>query len=193
MDRRQERGRTTRDHLLTVATGLFTERGYEGTSIEAVLAEAGISRGALYHHFPGKDALFTAVFEAVHDRVAVEVAAAGKGKPGGDALRLGCLAWIRSIRDPAVHRIVLVDAPAVLGWARWREADEKLVLPGLRHALAAAGTVPRAHLEVFALALLAGLNEIAMTIARADDPNSAATAAEAALDEFLGRVVGSGS
>jgi AcrR family transcriptional regulator len=70
MNRNIERGNTTRDRLVDVATRLFTEQGYDGTSIEAVLREAGISRGSLYHHFPGKDALFGAALERVEQRVA---------------------------------------------------------------------------------------------------------------------------
>ena len=65
MNKNVARGQATRAHLIDVATRLFTERGYDGTSIEAVLAESGVSRGSLYHHFPGKDALFWAVLEGV--------------------------------------------------------------------------------------------------------------------------------
>ena len=74
MNKNVERGQATRAHLIDVATRLFTERGCDGTSIEAVLAESGVSRGSLYHHFPGKDALFWAVLEGVAVRVGGQLA-----------------------------------------------------------------------------------------------------------------------
>ena len=72
--KRAAQGRATRGQLVEVATRLFAEHGYEGTSIEAVLAAAGVSRGALYHHFAGKEALFEAVVFAVSERVTAQLA-----------------------------------------------------------------------------------------------------------------------
>src|ERR1700728_2027176 len=72
--KRAAQGRATRGQLIDVATSLFAEHGYEGTSIEAVLAAAGVSRGALYHHFAGKEALFTAVLDALNERITVQLA-----------------------------------------------------------------------------------------------------------------------
>src|SRR5215472_4995198 len=87
-----ERGQATREHLIEVATRLFADRGYEGTSIEAVQQGAGVSRGSLYHHFAGKDALFEAVLEAIETRVGSEVIAAAEGTPDPvSGLRAGCL------------------------------------------------------------------------------------------------------
>ncbi len=108
-----------------MATSLFAEHGYEGTSIEAVLTAAGVSRGALYHHFAGKEALFTAVLEAVSERVTAEVTEAIRDYTDPvDALRTGALAWIDLAGDPVIQRIMLVDAPSVLGWEQWRAMDE---------------------------------------------------------------------
>src|ERR1700742_2583848 len=93
--KRAAQGRATRDQLIDVATRLFTEHGYEGTSVEAVLAAAGVSRGALYHHFAGKEALFEAVVADVSDRVAAALAAevAGRTDPL-DAVLTAARAWI---------------------------------------------------------------------------------------------------
>ena len=122
MNKNVARGQATRAHLIDVATRLFTERGYDGTSIEAVLAESGVSRGSLYHHFPCKEALFWAVLEGVATRVGEELAAATRGiQDPVAALRAECLAWIRLAGDPVVQQTALIDAPAVLGWQRWRE------------------------------------------------------------------------
>src|ERR1700728_1033964 len=119
--KRAAQGRATRGQLIDVATSLFAEHGYEGTSIEAVLAAAGVSRGALYHHFAGKEALFTAVVSAISDRVTVELTEVISGCTDPvDAMRTGALAWIGLAADPVIQRVVLVDAPSVLGSERWR-------------------------------------------------------------------------
>lgn len=195
MNKNVERGAATRAHLVEVATRLFSERGYDGTSIEAVLAESGASRGALYHHFPGKDALFWAVGESVGARIGAEVIAAmaGAGDPVAE-LRAGSLAWIRLACDPVVRQIVLIDAPAVFGWQRWRELDEQGNLGVIRAALAYAaeqGRIDPGHVEAFAHIALAAANEVAMMIARSDDPAAALNAEEGAFAEFLDRLVGS--
>jgi AcrR family transcriptional regulator len=176
-----------------VATRLFAEQGYEGTSIEAVLAESGVSRGSLYHHFAGKDALFWAVLEGVGARVGPAIAEAERDAPDPVAqLRAGCLAWIRLAGDPEVRQIALIDAPAVLGWQRWREVDEQGALGWIRAAVAyaaEAGSIERRHADMFAHIVLAAINEVAMMIARADDPAGALAAGESAVGEFLDRLL----
>src|ERR1700743_1931347 len=137
MNRNVERGQATRTHLVEVATQRFATLGYEGTSIEAVLAEPGASRGSLYHHFAGKDALFLAVLENVSTTVTAQVT--GAMQDAGDQvaeLRAGLLAWIRLAGDPVIRQVVLIDAPIVLGWQRWRELDEQGPLGFIRAALA---------------------------------------------------------
>ncbi|MCR6482156.1 TetR/AcrR family transcriptional regulator [Amycolatopsis sp. OK19-0408] len=191
MNKKIDRGQATRDHLVAVATGLFTDHGYDGTSIEAVLRAADVSRGALYHHFPGKDALFEAVLDTVYDRVGKEGARAVEGiEEPAAALRAACLAWIRSTADPVVRQVMLIDAPAVLGWQRWREGDEARTLGKIKVALRRDGRIPAARVEVFAHVLLAGMNEIAMLVARADDSTSAAKEAEEAAGDLLDRLLG---
>ena len=194
MNRNVERGKATRAHLIDVATRLFAEHGYDGTSTEAVLADSGVSRGSLYHHFPGKEALFWAVLEGIAARVGQQIADAERDAPDPVArLRAGCLAWIRLADDPVVQQTVLIDAPAVLGWQRWRELDEQASLGEFRAALAYAaetGRVEVRHVDTFAHIVMAAVNEVAMMIARADDPAAALTAGETAVAEFLDRLVG---
>jgi AcrR family transcriptional regulator len=194
VNKRADRGRATREQLVEVATRLFAEHGYEGTSIEAVLAEANVSRGSLYHHFASKEALFEAVLQSVETRIGEETQAAlvGTETPTG-LLRAGSLAWVRLAGDPVVQRIVLIDAPAVLGWERWREIEEQHALGGIKVAMQAAadeGRVPPALVDQFAHILLATLNEIALLIARADDLAAAQADAEVAVDEYLARLLG---
>src|SRR5579859_1839276 len=137
-----ERGRATRAHLIEVATRLFAAHGYDGTSIEAVQAESGVSRGSLYHHFPGKEALFLAVLEEVGGRIGREAEEVTRDAADPVALlRAGGRLWIRNAGDPVVRQIWLIDAPAVLGWQRWREIDEEGPLGLIRDCLTyAAGT-----------------------------------------------------
>ena len=194
MNKNVERGQATRAHLIDVATRLFAAHGYDGTSVKTVLAESGASRGSLYHHFPGKDALFWAVLEEVAARVGRQLAEAERDAPDPvAALRAGLLGWIRLAADPVVQQTVLIDAPAVLGWQRWRELDEQNSLGWIKAALtyaAEAGSVERRHVDVFAHIVLAAVNEVALMIARADDPAAALSAGESAVAEFLDRLVG---
>jgi AcrR family transcriptional regulator len=194
-DRRLDRGRATRRHLLDVATRLFADRGYEGTSIEAVLEAAGVSRGSLYHHFPGKEALFEAVVADVHTRIGEATLAEAGALEGADAhalLRTGYLAWVRMAGEPVVRRILLIDAPTVLGWRRWREMEEHYGLGMIKDVLGAAadqGRLDPTLVEPFAHMLLATGNELALMIALADDVPAAQERASAAFDEFLRRIL----
>jgi len=188
-----ERGLATRRQLVATATDLFAAQGYEATSIDNVLDAAGVSRGALYHHFSGKEALFEAVLESVEEQLAADVVAAAEAAPEPRlALQAGCLAWLQRLRDPVIRRIVLVDAPAVVGWQRWREIDECHWFGLLKAALAEAlppSRLDATSLDVLAHMLLAALNELAFVIARADDPEGAARGGEAAVVDLLGRLL----
>lgn len=194
MSRRVEQGQATRKALIETAKRLFAERGYEDTSVDAVLERAGVSRGALYHHFENKRALFEAVLDTVEAEVAERVAsAAGQVDDPVEALRTGCSAWLELARDPVIQRIALIDAPAVVGWERWREIDGRHGFGLLKAALAAAaadGRVEPESVDVLAHMLLAALIEVALLIARSDDPRSARSSGEAAVDELLGRLLG---
>ncbi len=192
-NRNAERGAATRDQLVAVATRLFAARGFDDTSIEAVLVEAGVSRGSLYHHFKGKDALFEAVLEAVETDVGRRTLAATEGATtAADALRAGCLAWIELAGDPVVQQIVLIDAPSVLGWDKWRAVEEAHALGTIKVALAAiaeTGALAPEMVDVFAHVVLASMNEIALMVARADDPQAAMRSGAVAVEEILTRLL----
>ncbi len=191
--KRAAQGRATRGQLIEVATRLFAEHGYEGTSIEAVLSAAGVSRGALYHHFPGKEALFEAVVVAVSDQVTADLAAAVSGRTDPvDAMRTAALAWIGLAADPVIQRIVLVDAPSVLGWERWRDMDGGRTLGTLRAMLQAvsdSGRLPSALVNPFSHMILAALDEIVLVVARADDPVAAVPEGRMAVEALLDRLL----
>jgi AcrR family transcriptional regulator len=192
-DLRVERGRATRERLIEAARALFGERGYEGTSIDAVLDSAGVARGALYHHFATKEALFDAVLDRVVADIAEAVADAARAAADPVAsLRAGCAAWLRMALDPAVQRIVLLDPPAVVGWSRWREIDEQHTLGGLRtnlELIAAQGHLPAGNVDLLAHMVLAAVNEAALMIARAEDPEQALHRGQEAVDTLLDRLV----
>lgn len=192
MTRRAAQGRATREQLIEVATGLFAERGYEETSIEAVLAAAGVSRGALYHHFAGKDALFEAVLEAVENGVTARLTAKITGAPDAvSAVESAALAWIEMAGDPVIQRIILSDAPSVLGLERWRAMNEEYSLGATRlllQAVADEGRLSSDLVAPFALMLLGALDELAMAIARADDRATALAAGRHAVRELLRRI-----
>ena len=176
-----------------MATSLFADHGYEGTSIEAVLAAAGVSRGALYHHFAGKEALFTAVLEAVSDRVTAEVTEAIRDCTDPvDALRTGAMAWIDLAGDLVIQRVMLVDAPSVLGWERWRTMDEGRTVGAMRAMLQAvsdSGRLPQELVVPFSHMILAALDEAAMVVARTPDSKAAAAESRQAVEELLNRLL----
>ena len=194
MDNKPSRGQTTRTRIVDVATGLFAHAGYDGTSIETVLAATDLSRGALYHHFRDKAALFEAVLEAMEASIAerLRAASAGIADPLA-AMRAGGDAWLELSRDPAVKQIVLIDAPAVVGWQKWREIDARfgfgLLKAGLKN-LAKAGRLRAELVEPLSHVLLASMMELALVVSRAEDPATATESARVALHELTDRLLG---
>jgi AcrR family transcriptional regulator len=191
--KRAAQGRATRGQLIEVATRLFAEHGYEGTSIEAVLSAAGVSRGALYHHFAGKEALFEAVVSAVSEQVTVELTEAVKGCADPlDAMRTAAIAWIGLAADPVIQRVVLVDAPSVLGWDRWRAMDDGRTLGTMRamlQAISDSGRLPAELVGPFSHMILAALDEIVLVIARAPDSTAAVAEGRMAVQALLDRLL----
>jgi AcrR family transcriptional regulator len=193
MDGRLAKGQSTRDQLVTAARALFARDGFDATSTEAVLQRSGVSRGSLYHHFPDKKALFEAVLIRVHAEVVqITIRAARGSSDGVEALKAGCLAWIKLARDPGISRIVLIDAPSVVGWVRWRQIDEEhsfgVVKAGLR-AAAKRNLLPEQMIEPVGHILLAALNELAQVIATSRDARRAEREAIAAFDLLLRRLL----
>ena len=188
-----ERAKITRQRIVDVAAALFAELGYEATSIEAVLRESGISRGALYHHFANKEALFEAVLEAVEAEVAAASveASRGIGYPL-EALRAGCFAFLDLAATKRVRQILLIDAPVAVGWDKWREIDARYGFGLLRASLRAATAHGRLNpelLDIVAHMLLAALIEVAMVIARAEDSAAAIENGRAGFGAVLDRLL----
>ena len=189
MPTQAERTDATRGKLLAVARKLFATKGYAATSLDTLVRRAGVTKGAFYHHFPDKQAIFRAVFEAVEDDL---VAAALAGSKGADALtrfRTGCHAFLAASVDPAVQRIVMMDGPAVLGWATWREIDWRhflaLVDEGLAQAMLEHGA-KRRPTKALAHLVFGALCESAMVVARSPKPKEALRHVQQELDVLLG-------
>jgi AcrR family transcriptional regulator len=180
--------------VLAAAHGLFGERGYEATSLEAILAASGVKRGALYHHFASKQA----VFEGVLDDLLRGVAAAlDEGyDPEADpviCLRAGCHAWLDFAVDPLTQRIVLLDAPVVLGWERWRQIDtayfEDAMVRDLKRAGAPGGGAT-ADATLIAGVVMAAVNEIALRVSEPQRERAQALAAgHGAVDLLVDRLI----
>jgi AcrR family transcriptional regulator len=187
--RKAEQSDATRATLLSVARELFTEHGYAATSTTEIADRAGVTRGALYHHFTAKDDLFRAVFEQLEQEVVDRVAhGAAAGADALEQMRLGSHAFLDACLDPAVQRVVLLEGPAVLGWETWQEIEERygygLVAAAVDAAIGA-GLVDAQPVGPLAHVLFGALSQAGLTVARADDPAVARTEMEAAMDRLL--------
>jgi AcrR family transcriptional regulator len=171
-----ERSEATRAALVAAARGLFGERGYAAVGTEEIVRAAGVTRGALYHHFGGKRDLLEAVYRQVEEeaaqRVSEEVLSGGYSSPL-EAMRAGAAMFIEASKAPDVQQIVLLDAPAVLGWDRWREVAASYGLGLIEASLTAAieaGEIGPQPVKPLAHILMGALDEAAMLLARSEDP-----------------------
>jgi AcrR family transcriptional regulator len=184
-----ERSDATRDALIAAARPLFAERGFAAVGTEEIVRSARMTRGALYHHFDGKEDLFRAVYEDVERELVERIAA--DAPAGGDpleALHSGARAFLDACEDPAVHRIVLLDAPSVLGWEQWREIGLRYGFGLVQQTLEAAmdaGLIERQPVRPLAHLLLGAIDEAAMLVARADDGGQTKAEVRAAIDRYL--------
>jgi AcrR family transcriptional regulator len=172
-DRRVAQGDATRAALIAAARELFGEHGYSETSVDEIVARAGLTKGAVYHHFQGKEGLFRAVFEQVHREVTDQAAAEFLGPDAWESLVRGCALWIDAHLDPAVRRIALEDARSVLGWDEVRGIENRFGAVALRGALRKAmhaGVLERQPLRPLALLLIGALGEGCLYVSESNDP-----------------------
>ncbi|WP_440069368.1 TetR/AcrR family transcriptional regulator [Streptosporangium sp. OZ121] len=187
VDRARQRLETRRA-LVTEARTLFARHGYAAVSLAQIVGAAAVTKGALYHHFESKAALFHVVVEQVQQEVGERVAAAADAYDDPwEQLVAGCRTFLAVSRDPDVQRIMLVDGPAVLGWNEWRAMDEASSARHLTEALGTlieAGIVTRQPVEPLARLLSGAMNEAALWLARSTDPEDL-PAVTAALSRIL--------
>jgi AcrR family transcriptional regulator len=187
--RKAEQSQGTRAALLVVARRLLAERGYAAVSTEEIVRHAGVTRGALYHHFRDKRDLFRAVFEQVEQEVAEKVAVAALSETDPWLAQMAAVeAFLDTCLEPAVQQIVLVDAPSVLGLATWRELEALyglgLVRAGLQ-LLIDAGTIDPQPVEPLAHLVFGALTEAGLLIARAEDVEAARAEVGASVQRLL--------
>jgi AcrR family transcriptional regulator len=186
---RERQAEATRQLLVSVARGLFTEQGYAATSIEEIIKAAGVARGALYHHFPGKEALFRAVYDEVQTEVATRVVAtAVSAQEPWDGVRAGLGAFLDACLEPAFRRIVVMDSVPVLSQDVWDGGIEHNELPMLRSVLTplVETYLPGVAVEPLVHVALGGLYGAALYIARSTDPKAARAEADTVLDTLIG-------
>ena len=186
-----ERAAETREALIAAARPLFAAHGFAEVALETIVRSAGVTRGALYHHFADKTELFAAVFEQVEGAVATRmgeaIAAAGETDPI-EVMRLGASFWLDACSDPEIQRIVLVDAPAVLGWTRWTEIGNRYNMGMVRALLTEAvktGRIPSQPIEATALTMLGAMREATLYVALAEDHKQARRDAGAVMNRLI--------
>jgi AcrR family transcriptional regulator len=185
---RAAQGATTRAALVAAARRLFGEHGFAATSLDEIVAEANVTKGALYHHFQGKEDLFAAVYEEVQREVSDKVVAEFLRPDPWDALVLGCELWIDANLDPVVQRIVMRDARAVLGWDRVRDVEARYGAVPLRGVLRRAIRLKKIRtypLRPLALMVMGALNEGCLYVADADDQVAARNEVRTLLTTLL--------
>ncbi|TNC22408.1 TetR/AcrR family transcriptional regulator [Amycolatopsis alkalitolerans] len=190
--RRLDYSESTRSALVDSAVALFTKRGYAGTSLDEIAKRARVTKGALYHHFSGKQALFEAAFSQVESGVfgRLEEIMSGPETAWERALR-GLRAFISACLDPAYQRIAIHEAPVVMGWERWREAEDRASFGLIRSSLEdliEAGEVESVPVEITARLLFGALSAAATEIASSPDPEKVGGQVEEVITQLLTRL-----
>jgi AcrR family transcriptional regulator len=185
----QERSKATTTALVEAARELFAQDGYAATSLDAVVARAGVTKGALYHHFAGKRELFEAVFSREQQRLLEAIGGAAEEEVSDpwQALEAGCRGFLDFTLDPGVQRIFLLDATSALGWERIRELESDslaLLQLGIEQAIEAGQIEPRPAAPLAHL-LFGAICELAMVVARQPNQRAAHREAVAELDRLL--------
>lgn len=191
-----QRTAATRALLIAAARKLFADKGFSNVSTQAVVAAAGVTRGALYHQFNDKAALFGAVYEEVERElvagIAEQVVTAQPVHPL-EAMRMATRLFLDRCAAPDVQQIVLIDAPAVLGWDEWRAVGVKYglgVIEGMLAQAVAEGAIPDQPLRPTAHVLLGALDEAALYVSRATDRARAKVEMAAVCDRLISGIAG---
>ena len=186
-----DRSATTREALIAAARRLFAAQGFAEVATDAIATEAGVTRGALYHQFADKVALFDAVVDAVEAdivaRLAAQAAAAGVSDPV-EGMRQSVRSWLEICVEPEIHRIALIDGPSVLGWARWREVCQRHVFGLVEVVLTQAmeeGRIRPQPVRPLAHVFMGASDEAALYVAEAADQARARAEMIEVLDQLI--------
>ncbi|WP_433663025.1 TetR/AcrR family transcriptional regulator [Nocardia sp. CA-128927] len=191
----EDRSRTTRAALEQAGRRLFTERGFAATSAEELVTEAGVTRGALQHHYGDKRGLFLEVLEQIEVESTVEIETAIAAVDPDDlmaGMAVGLSVFLEICQRPAMLRIALTDAPAVMGWQAWREFERRHglgMITALLERAQAAGLIAEGPIQMLAQLLLSSITESALIVAHAADPDSARAEAQQAVLLLISGIV----
>jgi len=189
--RRAQYSASTKRALVDVAEELFTENGYAATSLDAIVAGAQVTKGALYHHFSGKQAIFEAAFERVESRATAGIASAkDEHRDPWEKAQAGLRAFLEAVQEPAYRQIVISDGPSVLGHERYREQEERStfanVLDIVRSVLNAGDwDLDEDMLQTFARIFFGAMSSAGESVSSAEDPEVAAARVETAIGFIL--------
>lgn len=189
--RRQRYSDSTKRALVDVAEQLFTTHGYSATSLDAIVAGADVTKGALYHHFSGKQAVFEAAFERVESRASSGIARATEGHDDPwEKAQAGLRAFLEAVQEPAYRQVVISDGPSVLGHERFREQEERstyaIVDEIVRSALGTdAYDLDDAMLDTFTRIFFGAMSAAGGAVAVSQDPAAAAARVELAIGTIM--------
>ena len=183
-DARAAQGAATQKTLRRQARKLFSKKGYSGANTEALVESARVTKGALYHHFANKKELYRAVVEDVEQELVEKLEAAGAGKAPWERLRAMCHAYVEACRDPALARMLVLEAPVVLGWKTWCDLEQKYEVAAFARCLGEAGALSEPA-ETLAQVILGALTTGARVIATSPDPDKARAEVERTIDRLL--------
>lgn len=189
--RRQRYSDSTKRALVDVAEQLFTTHGYSATSLDAIVAGADVTKGALYHHFSGKQAIFEAAFERVESRASSGIARATEGHDDPwEKAQAGLRAFLGAVQEPAYRQVVISDGPSVLGHERFREQEERstyaIVDEIVRSALGTdAYDLDDAMLDTFTRIFFGAMSAAGSAVAVSQDPAAAAARVELAIGTIM--------
>jgi len=189
MVRQSERREATIAAILAAARKLFASDGFDPVSIDDIAARAGVAKGAVYHHFDSKEAIFTRVLETVQAEIAAQPPAPSLRKIADplDRMAAAILSYLNAATEPGIKRILLIDGPAVIGWRKWREIDDRHFGAGARRAVAfvMCEETPDAQLDAMTHAVMGMVMEAALVCATASDARKAAREMTAAMRKLL--------
>ena len=175
--------------VVDVATELFTAQGYAGTSLDEIVRGARVTTGALYHHFSGKQALFESVFEQVEEQAAKDIHRAVRGSRDPWEKALGGLrAFLDVLQEPRYRRIVIADGPAVLGYEKYREQEERTtfgIVQEIVSAVLASYELEPSMVETFSRVFFGAMSAAGAAVSSAEDTHKAGAEVEAAIAYIL--------
>jgi len=183
-DARLQQGTETQRILRREARKLFAKKGYAGANTNELVERANVTKGALYHHFANKRELYQAVLEDVEQELVERIEAAGAGRAPWERLRAMCRAYLDSCRDPALARMLVLEAPVVLGWKTWCNLEQKYEVAAFARVLGEAGGLNEPA-ETLAQVILGALTTGARVIATAGDPEKARVDVEKTIDRLI--------